>query len=147
MFKDCDVNQVIEEVLSSVEISSNIEVKKELKESIPMIHADSYQIQRVCFNLASNAVSAMPEGGSLKIKTDEDKDGENIEISIADTGKGIPKENIEKVFAPLFTTKARGIGLGLSLCKKYMETHEGKIEVESEVGKGTKFIVKLPIEK
>jgi PAS domain S-box-containing protein len=147
MFKECDVNQVVEEVLSSVEIPSNMAVKKELKERIPMIQADSYQIQRVCFNLVSNAVSAMPEGGSLEIKTEVDKEEENIAISIADTGKGIPKENMEKVFEPLFTTKARGIGLGLSLCKKYVEAHEGRIEVESEVGKGTKFIVKLPIEK
>ncbi len=143
--KGCDVNQVVEEVLSFVVITPNIEVKKEFKKGIPVIQADFYQTQRVCFNLVSNAVSAMPEGGSLEIKTDEDKEEENIVISIADTGEGIPVENIEKVFAPLFTTKARGIGLGLSLCKKYAEAHGGKIEVESEVGKGTKFTVKLPI--
>jgi signal transduction histidine kinase len=85
------------------------------------------------------------EGGNLEIRTDKDNDGENIVISIADTGEGIPEENIEKVFEPFFTTKARGFGLGLSLCKKYVEAHRGRIGIESEVGKGTTLIVKLPI--
>ncbi len=145
VLKDCNINQVVEEVLFSIEIPPKIEVKKELKESIPIILADPYQIQRVCFNLLSNAMSAMLEGGNLEIRTDKDKDGENIVISIADTGEGIPEENIEKVFEPFFTTKARGFGLGLSLCKKYVEAHSGRIEIESEVGKGTTLIVKLPI--
>jgi len=145
VLKDCNINQVVEEVLFSIEIPPKIEVKKELKESIPIILADTYQIQRVCFNLISNAMSAMLEGGNLEIRTDKDKDGENIVISIADTGEGIPEENIEKVFEPFFTTKARGFGLGLSLCKKYVEAHRGRIGIESEVGKGTTLIVKLPI--
>jgi PAS domain S-box-containing protein len=147
VFKDCDINQVVEEILSYVEIPPNIKVKKKLKESIPTIPADSFQIQRVCFNLVSNAMSAMSEGGYLEIRTGEDKNGENIMISVADTGEGIPEENIAKVFEPYFTTKARGLGLGLSLCKKYVEAHGGKIGLESEVGKGTTFIVKLPINK
>lgn len=145
MFKECDVNQMVEEVLSSFEIPQNIEVKTELKEGIPVIHADFDQIQRTCSNIIANALYAMPEGGSLEIKTEEDKERENIKISISDTGEGIPEENKEKVFEPLFTTKARGIGLGLSLCKRYVKAHGGKIEVESKVGKKTKFTVKLPI--
>ena len=145
VFNECNINQTIEEVLFSFEIPPNIEVKKELEKSIPTISADSYQIQRVCFNLVSNAMSAMPKGGYLEIRTGEDKDGENIVISITDTGEGIPKENIAKVFEPYFTTKARGLGLGLSLCKKYLEAHGGRIELESDVGKGTTFIVKLPL--
>jgi PAS domain S-box-containing protein len=147
LLKDCDINQVVEEVLSFFEIPSNVMVKKELKEGIPIILADSYQIQRICFNLVSNALSAMPEGGSLEIRTGEDKDGENIVISIADSGEGISKENIEKVFEPYFTTRARGFGLGLTLCKKYAVAHRGRIELESEVGKGTNFIVKLPFNR
>ena len=144
-FKDCHVNPAVEEALSSVEIPPTIKLKKELKEGIPMVHADIYQIQRICINLISNAVSAMPEGGCLEIKTDEDKKEACIVISIADTGEGIPKENIEKAFEPFFTTKARGIGLGLSLCKKYVEAQGGRIYVESEVDKGSAFTVKLPI--
>ncbi len=145
MLKACDVNYEIKEALSSVVIPPNIEVKKELKESIPRIPADAYQIQRVCLNLVSNAMAAMPEGGLLEIKTEVDKEEKNIMISILDTGEGIPEGNLGRIFDPLFTTKARGIGLGLSLCKKYVEAHGGKIEVESEVGKGTKFVVKLPV--
>ena len=139
----CDVNQIVEDVLSSVDIPPGIEVKKELMSGIPLIHADSYQIQRMCMNIISNAVAAMPDGGFMEIKTG--KEEECIAIGIADTGEGIPEANMEKVFTPLFTTKARGIGLGLSLCKKYAEAHGGQIEVESEVDKGTKFTVKLPI--
>ena len=66
-------------------------------------------------------------------------------ISITDTGEGIPEENIAKVFEPYFTTKAHGLGLGLSLCKKYLEAHGVRIELKSDVGKGTTFIVKLPL--
>ena len=142
---ECDINQVVEEALSSVDIPPNVEVKKELKGDFPKIHADFNQIQRTCLNIIANAILAMPGSGSLKIKTEEDKEEGNIEISIADTGEGIPEENMEKIFEPLFTTKPRGVGLGLSLCKKYVEAHGGKIEVESEVGKGSTFTVKLPV--
>jgi PAS domain S-box-containing protein len=144
-FKDCNVNQVIEEVLYSAKIAPNISVKTELEETLPLIRCDYYQIQRVCSNLISNAVSAMPEGGTLEIMTDEDKYGGFIEVCIADTGEGIQKEFIQKAFEPFFTTKARGIGLGLSLCKKYVKAHSGTIDVESETGKGTSFTVKLPL--
>jgi len=143
--KECDVNQIVEEALSEVDIPANVELKKELKGDLPTIQADFDMIQRTCTNIIANAISAMPEGGSLKLKTGENKEEGNIEISIADTGEGIPEENLGKIFEPLFTTKPRGFGLGLSLCKKYVEAHRGKIEVESEVGKGTKFTIKLPL--
>lgn len=145
--KECAINQIVEEALSSFEIPENIEVKTELKEDLPTIQADPDQILRTCSNIIANAISAMPEGGSLELKTGENKKEENVQISIADTGEGIPKENGKKIFEPLFTTKATGIGLGLSLCKKYVEAQGGRIEVESEVGKGTKFVVKLPVSK
>jgi len=144
-FKECNVNQMIEEVLYSVNIAPNISVKTELEETLPLIRCDYYQIQRVCTNLISNAVSAMPEGGSLEIVTEEYKDEGVIEVRIADTGEGIQKEFIQKAFEPFFTTKARGIGLGLSLCRKYVKAHSGTIDVESEIGKGTSFTVKLPL--
>jgi len=142
--KQCEINQAVEDALSSVEISENIEVKTMLKEDLPAILADFDKIKGACVNIIANAVSAMPEGGKLEIKTEENTGG-SIEISIADTGTGIPKENLQTIFNPLFTTKARGFGLGLSLCKKYVEAHGGEIRVESEVGKGSAFTVKLPI--
>ena len=143
--KECDVNQIVEEALSSVDIPPNVELKKELKGDLPRIQADFDQIQRTCTNIITNAISAMPEGGSLKIKTEENKEEGNIEISIADTGEGIPEESRERIFEPLFTTKPRGVGLGLALCRRYVEVHGGEIEVESEVGKGSTFTIKLPL--
>ena len=142
--KQCRINQAVEDALSSVEIPKNIEVKTMLKEDLPVIQADLDKIKSACVNIISNAVSAMPEGGKLAIKTGNNEEGK-IEISIADTGAGIPKENLQEIFNPLFTTKARGFGLGLSLCKKYVEAHGGEIGVESEVGKGSTFTIKLPI--
>jgi signal transduction histidine kinase len=93
----------------------------------------------------------MPEGGRLNIKTGVK--GDFAEITLKDTGEGIPKENLKKIFDPLFTTKAKGIGLGLAIVRSIIDGHEGTIEVESpstdlrtgEVGKGTSFIVKLPV--
>ncbi len=122
-----------------------MELKKELKRDLPRIQADFDQIQRTCTNIITNAISAMPEGGSLKIKTEENEEEGNIEISIADTGEGIPEESRERIFEPLFTTKPRGVGLGLALCRRYVEVHGGEIEVESEVGKGSTFTIKLPL--
>ena len=87
----------------------------------------------------------MDKGGKLIIKTNPRENF--IETSFTDTGIGIPKENREKIFNPLFSTKAKGTGLGLSVCGSLVEGHGGKIEVESEVGKGTTFTVRLPIKR
>jgi signal transduction histidine kinase len=87
----------------------------------------------------------MPNGGELTIANRTNN--ENIEIDIIDTGTGISKENLDKIFDPLFSTKAQGTGLGLTVCQGIIERHGGSIEVKSEMGKGTKFIVKLPIGK
>ena len=85
----------------------------------------------------------MTEGGKLTIAARENR--KFLEVKIADTGCGIPQEAMGKIFEPLFTTKAKGIGLGLAACKTIIDRHEGNIEVESEVGKGTTFTIKLPL--
>jgi signal transduction histidine kinase len=87
----------------------------------------------------------MPEGGRLDIKTGVKDDF--AEIMLRDTGEGIPKEHLQKIFEPLFTKKAKGIGLGLAIVKGIVEGHKGKIEVESEVGEGTTFTIKLPLQR
>ena len=87
----------------------------------------------------------MPEGGTFTITSSKKDDF--IKVEIMDTGEGILKENLEKIFDPLFSTKPKGTGLGLSICQNIIELHEGKIEVESEAGKGAKFIVKIKIIK
>jgi signal transduction histidine kinase len=88
----------------------------------------------------------MPEGGQLIIKSEAQESGW-VAVSITDTGVGIPEANIEKIFEPLFTSKAKGIGLGMAISKTFVEGHGGSIEVQSEIGKGTTFTVRLPILK
>ena len=105
---------------------------------------DKFFIKRVLINLITNAIQAMPNGGELTIKAHHEN-GIAL-ISVEDTGVGIPKENRNKIFKPLFTTKSKGQGFGLPVCKRLVEAHAGgSITCESEVGKGSKFMVKVPI--
>jgi len=141
--KKQNLNNIMENVLTKSNISENIDVKKSLaEESIAAV--DEKQLERVFLNLIKNALQAMPDGGKLAIIANEMKDG--VEISITDTGVGIPEENMSKIFQPLFTTKSKGIGMGLAICKRIVEQHGGTIAVKSIVGQGSTFIVKLPKE-
>jgi len=142
ILKETKINGVIKNALSSVNIPENIEVITELDE-IPLMLLDSEQIQRVFKNIIINAVQAMLEGGKLTIQTV--KDGDSVNIAFKDIGIGIPKENLGKIFEPLFSTKTTGIGLGLPICKQILGNHDGNITVQSEVSKGSTFIVKLPL--
>ena len=107
------------------------------------IGIDPEQIQQVLINIITNAVQAMPEGGKLAIGAGEK--GKFLEVEITDTGAGIPEEVRDEVFEPLFTTRAKGIGLGLAVCKSIIDRHGGEIEVKSKVGEGTTFNIKLPL--
>ncbi len=138
-----DVNAIVRETLSQVEAPENVEIITELGH-LPLIEADKDMIKRVFMNLATNGIQAMKNGGKLKASTKKTK--EFVEVSFKDTGIGMSKENMKKLFTPFFTTKAKGIGMGLAICKKFVESHGGSIEVESEEGKGTTFTVKLPIQ-
>lgn len=140
--KKVDVNQILKEVLSSIELGENVELVKKLA-PLPKIEADPYRLRRVFRNIITNAIQAMPNGGKLTIETKKVKNF--VEISIKDTGVGIPNNNLEKIFKPFFTTKAKGIGMGLAACKKLIEEHNGKIEVKSREGSGTVFTIKLPL--
>ena len=100
-------------------------------------------MRRVFTNLFTNAVQAMPDGGRLTITAS--KTEEEALISVQDTGVGISEENMGKLFQPLFTTKSKGQGFGLPVCKRIVEAHGGKITVESKVGKGSTFTVKIPL--
>jgi two-component system NtrC family sensor kinase len=112
--------------------------------NLPEIEVDEDQIKRVFMNLAVNGIQAMENGGgTLTVSTKQTKGF--VEISFKDTGTGISMENLQKLFNPLFTTKARGMGMGLSICKKFVQGHGGSIEVETEEGKGSTFRVKLPL--
>lgn len=139
-----DVNLIIKEVTDRLELSPKIELVLDLGKDLPKVAIDALQIQQVFYNLAKNAVEAMTDGGRLLVRTIRTDD--QVEISFLDTGLGILPENLLKIFDPLFSTKATGTGLGLSLCLSIVERHGGKIDVASEVGKGTKFTVRLPIQ-
>lgn len=138
-----DIQQILRETLSGFKVPENITVEYPLVKSLPQVLTDPDQLDQVFKNIILNAVQAMPGGGRLTITTDT-RDPDWLAISITDTGVGIPKENLEKVFEPLFTSKAKGIGLGLAITKTFVEGHGGTIEVQSEIGKGTTFTVKLP---
>jgi signal transduction histidine kinase len=138
-----NIRDVLEGPLSKIHVPSNIEVDMKIKNELPLILADEIQLKQVFSNIILNAIQAMPKGGMLTI-TGIKKD-RFIEIGISDTGEGIPKENLDKIFEPIFSTKAHGTGLGLCVCQSIIEMHKGKIKIESEAEKGTRFIVQLPI--
>ncbi len=111
----------------------------------PILSFDPKRIEQILFNLIENAVEAMPEGGTLTIRTQKNEEFAILEI--ADTGCGITEENLQKLWIPFFTTKPKGSGLGLPVCKKIIADHQGYIEVKSKVDKGSKFTVYLPFLK
>jgi len=134
---------IIGETLSLLEVPNNIQVIN-LTESDPRIKADIEKLNRAFVNLIKNAIDAMPYGGKLAIKSTGTND--NVEFTFADTGMGMTKEQMGKIWAPFFTTKAKGMGLGLPICKGIIEAHKGYITVESMPGIGTTFTVTIPIE-
>jgi PAS domain S-box-containing protein len=143
MFETTDINPIVMNALKSFQIPENVKIMPLLGETLPLVQVDMDQMTRVFMNLVTNAVQAMPDGGNLEITTEREDDF--IKIQITDTGKGIPAENLGKIFEPLFTTKTTGIGLGLSIVKEIVEQHHGRIEVTSQIGSGTVFSILLPV--
>lgn len=141
-FAPTNLNQIIEEALSKVQIPERVQVVKRLAD-LPTVVADGEQLQSVLINLFYNGIQAMPEGKTLTVSTD--RVNGSVKVTVSDTGVGIPQENLEKIFEPLFTTKSRGIGLGLSVTKRFIENHGGTIIAESTLNEGSTFIVTLPI--
>jgi len=137
------IKELIENALSRTPIPENIRLNKRLNSSLPEIEIDADQIQQVLVNIITNAAQAMPDGGRLSIGAREK--AKFLEVEVTDTGGGIAEDVMEKIFDPLFTTRAKGIGLGLAVCKSIIDRHEGHIEVKSKTGKGTTFRIKLPL--
>jgi two-component system, cell cycle sensor histidine kinase and response regulator CckA len=160
-----EVNALITGTLGKCYIPENINVKTDILDTLPQVHVDPFQMGQVLENLITNAIQAMPEGGKLTLAAREvtghrsqvtgtdvnpetcgllpGTDTDFIEISVEDSGSGISEENMKNLFQPLFTTKTKGIGLGLVVCKNLVEANGGRIEVESHPGKGTTFVIKL----
>jgi PAS domain S-box-containing protein len=137
------INNTISDLLKGFTIPKKITVETELDPMLPMLLFDALQIQRAFYNLITNAFQAMVAGGLLKISSSK-SDG-FIKVQVQDSGTGISPEALENIFDPLFTTKSKGVGLGLTIVKTFVEKHNGLVEVSSEVEKGTTFTVKLPI--
>ncbi len=140
---ESDVKSVIVSALACFDIPPNIEANAVFNDNLPTIRTDPLLLKRVLVNLATNAAQAMPSGGKLTVRAfGKDK---RAFITVEDTGVGIPLEVQNKLFTPLFTTKSKGQGLGLAVVKRLVDALGGSIGFASEEGKGTKFVIELPI--
>ncbi|HEY5600071.1 MAG TPA: ATP-binding protein, partial [Candidatus Manganitrophaceae bacterium] len=147
-FAPTDINQVVEDAVAIVDHQltiNRVKIEKILYPDLPKIKGNGNQLQQVLMNLMINAQQAMPEGGQVKVSTA--RVNGQAELRVADNGPGIPEEIRQKIFEPFFTTKpvGKGTGLGLSVSYGIVKDHGGQIGVESEVGKGTTFILTLPL--
>jgi signal transduction histidine kinase/iron only hydrogenase large subunit-like protein len=143
---EVNVNDILDEVLGLVVNQSlfhNIKIKKVFDRNLQAIVADETQLKQVFLNIILNAAQAMEGSGKLTISTVFDK--KQIKVKIADTGPGIPPEVMVHLFDPFYTTKEKGTGLGLAISYGIVEHHRGKIDVETDLGKGTTFIITLPV--
>jgi PAS domain S-box-containing protein len=151
--ESAEIIPIIEETISYVEYQTkakDIEIVRNYKQDVPHIKIDTNQMKQVFVNLLLNSIEAMQTGGTISIGVDEirnDKDQRLIQISMADTGCGIPTDKIEKIFDPFFTTKDTpgNAGLGLSVTKGIIDKHHGRIKIQSEVDKGTRMVIHLPV--
>ena len=153
-FEPTDVEKLIDDTLVLLEREMNkyrIAVEREI-DSVPPARANGNQIQQVLINLLVNARQAMPNGGRVIIRLQHDAADNSVVLMIRDTGQGIAAEKLKQIFDPYFTTKSGpdetgkgGTGIGLSACRDILEAHQGRIRVESTLGRGTAFTIKLPV--
>jgi two-component system NtrC family sensor kinase len=148
--KLCELGPVIEKTLTLIQNQAalqEVKIVKAFREPLPPIWADPGQIQQVLVNLTVNALQAMPDGGTLELRVETEPSQGEVLVQVIDTGCGIPRENMSHLFEPYFTTKKVGVGIGLSVVFNIVTKHRGRIEVTSEVGKGSTFTVRLPLPK
>jgi PAS domain S-box-containing protein len=144
--KPASLNEVVDKTLELLrpELDNRgLTVKTKLQSRLPLAPLDVTQMQQVLVNLVKNAMQAMTKGGTLTLQTGEGSDG--VWLSVADTGGGIPQEQINRIFEPFFTTKKKGSGLGLMIVQRIIRAHGGRIELESDLGRGTTFRIWVPL--
>jgi signal transduction histidine kinase len=146
-FQQTDLKQVIDTILIKNNTPNNINIITNISEEAKTLTTDTIYLQRIINNLITNAIYAMPDGGTLTIQATKNTQTNKIILTIKDTGIGIPKDIQTKIFNPLFTTRSKGQGLGLSVVKRFTEALDGTISFESQEGKGTTFNITLPTEK
>lgn len=148
IFEKQDLTKLISEVIllsNTQSILNNVEIKVENNLHSPMIHCEKNQLKQVFLNIIKNAIEAMPDGGQLTIKVMK-KTGNTISVQFIDQGVGISEDRIPSLGEPFYTTKEKGTGLGLMICYKIIENHNGRLTIESKVGEGTKIEIELPYE-
>jgi signal transduction histidine kinase len=146
-----DLNNMVRDRVSWATVPEKVSVKFNLDPESPRINVDSDQVGRAITNIINNGIQSISSSGEFRIRTGISTgtgiDGDRGWVEFADTGCGIPPENLSRIFEPLFTTKPKGIGLGLAISRRMVEQNGGEIGVESTVGKGTVFTIKLPLVK
>ncbi|MEV9501622.1 ATP-binding protein [Bacillus safensis] len=146
-FQEVQLHGLLEQVITLLKtnaVLSNIDLKQPFKkQDAGAILADANQMKQLFINLIKNAIEAMPEGGSIYISTE--KVMNEWKITIQDEGKGMSEEDIQKIYDPFFSTKTEGTGLGLTICATILKDHHGRMDVVSELGKGTTFHIYLPV--
>jgi len=146
-FVRTDVGQLINDTIAASDIPENVTVSVKIPRSFPQMKVDPTTLRRVLSNLITNAVQAMPTGGKLNLRVSKKTDTQSLVISIEDTGTGIREADIPKIFTPLFTTKSKGQGFGLPVCKRLLEAQGGTITFKSRIGQGSKFTITIPLTK
>ena len=141
--EETNLQNLIRSVLPMMNIPETVKVDLVLNEQLPIFRLNAAYIKRMITNLISNAIQAMPKGGKLTIRTCQENS--STTLMVENIVVGISLETRSKLFQPLFTTKSKGQGFGIAVCKRLVEALNGTITFESEVDKGTKFIVKLPM--
>ncbi|MEA3486925.1 MAG: ATP-binding protein [Thermodesulfobacteriota bacterium] len=143
-----DVNRIIAKVVSLLKtagLPENVVIEENLDSELPAIKVDGEQMTQVILNMALNGIEAMPEGGTLSLTTAqiENNGNKTVEITIRDTGSGIEEKDSKNIFKPFFTTKKKGTGLGLPVCRRIIKSHGGSIDLESVPGEGTAFFIRI----
>jgi two-component system sensor histidine kinase PilS (NtrC family) len=154
--KECDLRELVNETVALIRHDGRVQETQGVVLNhdgvLPIVQADPDKMKQVFWNLATNALQAMPSGGTLTISTgcrrvsSGKRSGDVVEVVVQDTGTGIKREDLNRIFFPFFTTKKSGSGLGLATAQRIVDQHGGWIRVESEEGKGTRFAVCLPVE-
>jgi two-component system cell cycle sensor histidine kinase/response regulator CckA len=142
--EEADLKQIIDDLLRKNGLPADIKVKVKVQPEAKKIMADSTYLNRILYNLVTNAVQSMPKGGKLNIRVSKETETDDAIITVEDTGVGIPETAKGKLFTPMFTTKSKGQGFGLAVIKRMAEALKGTVSFESQEGKGTKFTVRLP---
>jgi signal transduction histidine kinase len=143
--EEADLKLIIDDLIAKNGLPENVKVSVKVETDARKVVADSSYINRIMYNLFNNAVQAMPKGGKLTIHAY--KEANDVIITVKDTGVGIPEAVKSKMFTPMFTTKSKGQGFGLPVVKRMIEALGGTVSFESQEGKGTIFMVRLPLPK